>query len=293
MIKKFILKIIEGNDVGSVFELDEGVRYEVRRSPVGAMPSDIDRKRSVFLNDAEISKLHAALVVVAGELVVQDQGSTNGVIVNNKKINKSLLVNNDRIKIGTTVLQVQVETDKPSEGMTFIGRASSKYSKEAHDFKKLAKVLDEKITFQPPVKMDSPFDVNSQSGKLFLEAVEAVYELKKGKKEEEESLPEMVSGYMFQILIMSGPMESEKFNFYKKTIVIGRTKDLWIPDSSVSREHAEISVYGNGVFKIKDLGSQNGTFINDLRIQTATFKETDIIKLGDTSLSFSYKAEEF
>jgi len=292
MVKKFILKIIEGNDVGVVFEMDEGVRYEVRRSPVGAMPSDIDRKRSVFLNDAEISKLHAAFVVVAGELVVQDLGSTNGVIVNNKKINKSLLMNNDRVKIGTTILQVQVETDKPSESMTFVGRASSKYSKEAHDFKKLAKILDEKIIFQPPIKMDSPFDVNTKNGKLFLDAVEAVYEYKKDKKEE-ESLPEMINGYMFQVLIMSGPMESEKFHFYKRSIIIGRTKDLWIPDTSVSREHAEVSVYGNGVFKIKDLGSQNGTFINDLRIQTATFKETDIIKLGDTSLSFSYILEEF
>jgi pSer/pThr/pTyr-binding forkhead associated (FHA) protein len=293
MVKKFNLKIIEGNDVGAVFELDEGVRYEVRRSPVGAMPSDIDRKRSVFLNDSEISKLHAALVVVAGELVVQDLASTNGVIVNNKKINKSLLMNNDRIKIGTTVLQVQVDTDKPSESMTFVGRASSKYSKEAHDFKKLAKILDEKIIFQPPIKMDSPFDVNTKNGKLFLDAVEAVYEHKKDKKEEEETLPEMVSGYMFQVLIMSGPLESEKFHFYKTSIVVGRTKDLWIPDASVSREHAEVSVYGNGVFKIRDLGSQNGTFINDLRIQTATFKETDIIKLGDTSLSFSYIPEEF
>lgn len=139
MAGKFSIKIIQGNDVGSIFELEEGVRYEVRRTPTGSMPSNIDRKKAIFLDDPEISKLHAAILVIAGELVVQDLGSTNGVVVNNKKINKSLLVNNDRVKMGTTIFMVHLVSDNVSESMTFVGRVSSKYSKQTHDFKKLAK----------------------------------------------------------------------------------------------------------------------------------------------------------
>ncbi|MEI6079134.1 MAG: FHA domain-containing protein [bacterium] len=293
MNKKFELKIIEGNDVGSVFELEEGLRYEVRRTPTGAIPTSIDRKRAIFLNDPEMSKLHAALLVVAGELVVQDLGSTNGVVVNGKRINKSLLINNDKVRMGSTIFLIQTMTDTPSESRTFVGRAPSNYSKQTHDFKKLAKVLDEKVIFQPPLKMDSPFDVSSKPGKLFLEAAEVLFDNKKLKKDEEEPLPEMLNGYLFQIQIMNGPMLGEKFRFYRKSIVVGRTKDFWLSDSSVSREHAEISVYGSGVFKIKDLGSQNGTFINELRIQMATFKEVDTVKIGDTLLSFSYLPEDF
>ncbi|MCX6112881.1 MAG: FHA domain-containing protein [Proteobacteria bacterium] len=293
MAKKFNLKIIEGNDVGTIFEMEEGVRYEIRRTPVGAIPSSIERKKTIFLNDPEISKLHAAILVVAGELVIQDMGSSNGTLVNNKRIKKSLLVNNDRIKIGMTLLMVHVITDNVADAMTFVGKISSKYSKQTYDFKKLAKILDEKIIFQPAIKMDSPFDVDSKNGRLFLEAAEVVFDNKKSKKEEEETMPEVISGYMFQVHIMNGPLEGGKFRFYRKSIIIGKTKDLWLPDTSASREHAEISVYGNGVFKIKDLGSQNGTFINDLRIQMATFKETDVIKIGETNLSFSYIPEDF
>ncbi|MEI6093689.1 MAG: FHA domain-containing protein [bacterium] len=292
MGSRFNIKIIQGNDVGSVFELEEGSRYEVRRTPIGPIPSNIDRKKTIFLDDLEISKIHAALIVVAGELVVQDLGSTNSVIVNNKKVKKSLLVNNDRVTMGTTIFMVHSVSENVSESMTFVGKASSQYSKQTHDFKKLAKVLDEKITFNPPIKMDSPFDVSSNNGKLFLETAEIVFENKNLKKEE-ESLPEIINGYLFQIQVMNGELQGDKFRFYKKSIIIGRTKDLWIPDTSVSREHAEISLYGDGVFKIKDLGSQNGTFVNDQRIQTATFKELDIIKIGETALSFSNIPEDF
>ena len=115
----------------------------------------------------------------------------------------------------------------------------------------------------------------------------------KSLKKEEESLPEMINSYLFQAQIMNGPLHGEKFRFYRKSIIIGRTKDLWIPDTSVSREHAEISIYGDGVFKIRDLGSQNGTFVNELRVKTATFKELDIIKIGETTLSFSNIPEDF
>jgi len=293
MAKKFNLKIIEGNDVGAIFELEENVRYEIRRTPVGPIPSDIERKRSIFLNDPETSKLHAAVLVVAGELVIQDSGSTNGVLVNNKRIKKTLLANNDRVKIGMTTMMVSVITDNVADSMTFVGRMSSKYSKPTHDFKKLAKVLDEKIVFQPPIKMDSPFDIDSKNGRLFLEAADVVFENKNLKKAEEEALPEVIDSYLFSMHIMSGPLEGQKIHYYRKSIIIGKTKELWLPDTGVSREHAEISVYGKSVFKIKDLGSQNGTFINDLRIQMATFKDTDVVKIGDTKLSFSYMSEDF
>ena len=113
------------------------------------------------------------------------------------------------------------------------------------------------------------------------------------KKAEEEALPEVIDSYLFSMHIMSGPLEGQKIHYYRKSIIIGKTKELWLPDTGVSREHAEISVYGKSVFKIKDLGSQNGTFINDLRIQMATFKDTDVVKIGDTKLSFSYMSEDF
>ncbi|KFM73737.1 Angiogenic factor with G patch and FHA domains 1, partial [Stegodyphus mimosarum] len=67
--------------------------------------------------------------------------------------------------------------------------------------------------------------------------------------------------------------------------IIGRDKKntMYIPDISVSKAHAEIK-YSNELCKysIEDLGSQNGTFINDVRLSKSKEKsESHILSHGD------------
>jgi pSer/pThr/pTyr-binding forkhead associated (FHA) protein len=290
MAKTFNLKIIEGNNVDTVFEIEENVRYEIRRMPPEGIPGNIDRKTAIFITDAEASKLHASLTIIGGELVVQDLGSSNGIFVNGKRVKKSLMVNNDRLKVGTTIFMATAVTDELAEGRTFVGVAPSRYSKQTHDFKKLAKILDAKIDFNPNLKIQPPFLVASKPYELFLDIMEAI---PAKIVEQEYDSKQLMSGYYFQVRITGGENEGDVFHFYRKKIVVGRTRDLWIYDKSVSREHALVELEGPGVFKIKDLGSQNGTFINGQRIQTATFRERDVVKLGDTVLAFAQLAEDF
>lgn len=290
MAKRFNLKIIEGNNVDTVYELEENIRYEIRRMPPEGIPTNIDRKTAVFVADAEASKLHATISIIGGELVVQDLGSTNGIFVNNKKTKKSLLVNNDRLKIGTTVFIVVAVTEDIGDSRTFIGMAPSRYSKQTHDFKKLAKVLDEKVEFNPDLKIQPPYLIGSKPYELFLDILDSV----PAKIVESEYFArELMTGYNFVVRIIGGENEGNAFHFYRKKIIIGRTKDLWIYDQSVSREHAEVTLEGPGIFKIKDLGSQNGTFINEQRVQMATFREKDSVKVGETILNFSMLPEDF
>ena len=57
-------------------------------------------------------------------------------------------------------------------------------------------------------------------------------------------------------------------------------------DPELSREHARISV-SDGVLVIEDLGSRNGTFVNDKRIEASTeLQDGDRIKLGSSTLTF-------
>jgi len=64
-------------------------------------------------------------------------------------------------------------------------------------------------------------------------------------------------------------------------IVLGRTKncDLRVPLSSVSRQHCELVVDDDSI-SLRDLGSSNGTFHNNNRVQEATLQAGDEILVG-------------
>lgn len=65
-----------------------------------------------------------------------------------------------------------------------------------------------------------------------------------------------------------------------QSIVIGRSNqcDIVVPGTHLSRRHTEIRIEGNHL-RIKDLGSANGTFLNELRIDNATANNGDRLRL--------------
>ncbi len=52
--------------------------------------------------------------------------------------------------------------------------------------------------------------------------------------------------------------------------------DLPLASESVSKEHAELSVR-DGAFRVRDLGSKNGTLVNNERVSEAMLREGDIL----------------
>jgi pSer/pThr/pTyr-binding forkhead associated (FHA) protein len=71
------------------------------------------------------------------------------------------------------------------------------------------------------------------------------------------------------------------------TARIGRAldNDIVLADASVSRHHAMIEAV-NGNYKLRDLGSQNGTFIGGARISEAALGDGDAVKIGDAAFTF-------
>ncbi|HEU0000696.1 MAG TPA: FAD-dependent oxidoreductase [Ktedonobacteraceae bacterium] len=75
-----------------------------------------------------------------------------------------------------------------------------------------------------------------------------------------------------------------------KVISIGRQAGayLLIDNGSVSRRHAEIS-YANGQYVLRDLGSANGTLVNDKRLESGSthlLKHNDRIRFGQVAYLF-------
>jgi diguanylate cyclase (GGDEF)-like protein len=69
---------------------------------------------------------------------------------------------------------------------------------------------------------------------------------------------------------------------------IGRSSknDLFIDQESVSRSHARVSFDGAGGYSICDLGSTNGTFVNDTVVKERGLQDGDQIQIGRSILKF-------
>lgn len=76
------------------------------------------------------------------------------------------------------------------------------------------------------------------------------------------------------------------YTFTKDVVEIGRipTADIFIDNSGISREHTRIERSIGGPYIISDMGSTNGTFLNNENITEATLKNNDVISLGKFSL---------
>jgi len=75
--------------------------------------------------------------------------------------------------------------------------------------------------------------------------------------------------------------ERRSFSIFRDMTVIGRREDcdLRIPLGEVSRKHCRIIKDGDTI-RLEDLGSSNGTFHNNERVQEATISPGDAIRVG-------------
>lgn len=273
---KYILKVIKGNNFNSIYEIFDGELYEIRR----ASKYSEKNKRVIYVDDEEVSKLHAKIFMTRGELVIHDLSSTNGIFINSKKIDKSLLYSNDVLKIGDTEFKIIKEDNK--DELTFL-RKKNKYNKLTKKFKDFVKLSDEDYKFIPDI---SKLEIQSTSNDLknISDEIKKILIDADGIKEYANN----ITDYYFQVHIIEGKQKGSVFNFYSKKIIIGRVGDLIIDDELLSRQHTQISLLGKGVFKVKDLNSSNKTYVNNKEISVSTLTQKDILKIGTTYLKFKY-----
>ena len=84
-----------------------------------------------------------------------------------------------------------------------------------------------------------------------------------------------------------GGDRGKRFELVLDELVIGRggDSDLQVDRDSVSRKHAKLVRTPNG-FAVQDLGSTNGTYVNDQPIQEQLLRDGDKLKIGNTIFKF-------
>src|ERR1044072_6698896 len=93
-----------------------------------------------------------------------------------------------------------------------------------------------------------------------------------------------------RIPAITGKLEDTVISMNEGPVLIGRQAGatLKIGNASVSRRHAIIERDGDR-FVIADLGSRNGTFVNDVPVRRRELQHGDRVRIGDSQFFFLYE----
>lgn len=96
----------------------------------------------------------------------------------------------------------------------------------------------------------------------------------------------MPARFNVSLAIVGGVGAGEVVRLERSSCVIGRggpdgSADLRIDDPTLSPAHAAIECLG-GIVALRDLGSHNGTFVDEQRIETVTLEDRAEFRLGRT-----------
>ena len=96
----------------------------------------------------------------------------------------------------------------------------------------------------------------------------------------------------FELFVLGGPDRGAHLPLegIYVTVGYGPDNDIRLRDESVSGRHFSLAESPNGIV-LKDLGSTNGTRLNDIPVMEALVKPGSDITLGDTVVRFQPRRE--
>ena len=95
---------------------------------------------------------------------------------------------------------------------------------------------------------------------------------------------------METLIFVAGLQQGERFVIQKDAVRLGRERfnELTIDDEGAIRAHAEIRRRGGGLY-LRDLGSTNGTFVNNRRVTECRLADGDRISIGTATMLVEVK----
>lgn len=91
-----------------------------------------------------------------------------------------------------------------------------------------------------------------------------------------------------RLLIFTGKLKGKALALPPEgKVVLGRSQQshIMIPDGNLSRAHCAVSAAGKS-YKLEDLKSTNGTFVNGKQIDQVLLRDGDRIVIGETEMEF-------
>ncbi len=104
---------------------------------------------------------------------------------------------------------------------------------------------------------------------------------------DEAKVRDIPEDIMVMLRVKKGAEPGRGYQITKTPVSIGRDtlSNISINDTRMSRQHAALFFLPPD-FYLKDLGSTNGTYVNNKRIKQATLKNGDLVRIGNTEFEF-------
>lgn len=99
------LVVLQGSNVGEMYKIDGGNDTVIGRG----------MSAKIRLTDDGISRQHARIVEIAGNIMIEDMKSANGTIVNGEIVERRPLKDGDKIRLGSTTILKFTYHDKLDE----------------------------------------------------------------------------------------------------------------------------------------------------------------------------------
>jgi hypothetical protein len=79
-----------------------------------------------------------------------------------------------------------------------------------------------------------------------------------------------------------GPLAPQVIELDRDTLIVGRAEnvDIKVPSSALSRRHVRLERY-QGSYRVIDLESSNGVYLNEIRVHSAVLRDSDTLQLGN------------
>ena len=94
-----------------------------------------------------------------------------------------------------------------------------------------------------------------------------------------------------RLSLMGRPVRN--YTFDKQVISIGRdpNADVFVDNPGISRDHFRLERTATGDYQVVDLGSANGTYVNDQMVNTAVVRNNDVVRFGKYTLWVGFESD--
>jgi len=229
----------------------------ISECPLDQEETSIGRKpeNTIHIDNLAVSGRHARVLKIGNKAILEDLGSTNGTLVNDKQITKHILQHGDRIGIG-------------KHSLVFVN-------------------IDEKEVPEPAQPEENEEDMDKT---MVMSPQARAAMLPQQGEQNKGSMAMPLAG----IQVLAGPMAGRSFDLTASLTSIGKGDacKIKVKGLTVGKQAAVITRRPTG-YHIAHLEGMskpkvNGQVIGD---QPRTLKDGDVIEVGDTKMEFFIKEE--